>query len=222
MVKSFFLQSKHAQLTFSQEYLFSLPCILQMIFFVTPCGFMRSVFMISAASEAELKGVLFLLILMTSNLVVLLTSSFRFSYWLPLELRFFPMTGFNFYLVLYLVGIPEPFARLSGCGESRMATDPESVGCGLSSNVCQSNLGRTIRSSINRHSSCTCSQILILYQYCPKSNFRASQSVFLTKFSSGRINLSFLVVAAMKFSPSSICKFFLYSGVSSSNSVLVS
>ena len=96
MDKSIFLRSKHACLTFSQEYLVSVPCILQMIFFVTPCGFMRSVFMISATPEADLKGVLNLPILMTSNLVVLLTSSFRFSYWLPLEVKFFPITGFNF------------------------------------------------------------------------------------------------------------------------------
>ena len=62
----------------------------------------------------------------------------------------------------------------------------------------------------------------MLYQYCPNHILIAFQSRFFTKLTSGYIFLFFRVAAAKKLSPMTFCRFFLYNGVSSSVSVLVS
>ena len=90
-----------------------------------------------------------------------------------------------------------------------MAAEPGCVRCRLSSTVCLSCVGRTMRSSIKRQSSFTCNPLRMLYQYPPNDNLSAPQSLFRTKLTSGLSFLSFRVAAAMKITPKIFWSFLL-------------
>ena len=103
---------------------------------------------------------------------------------------------------------------------SNIAADPGCVRCILSSTVCLSCVGITIRSTIRRKFSRTCNLFPTLYQYWAYEQFMAFWSRFSTKLSIRRMFLSFIVAAAMTCSRTTFRSFIQYSGVSFSIPVL--
>ena len=96
---------------------------------------------------------------------------------------------------------------------SSTGADPGCVKRRLSSTVWRSCVGTKICSSMSRQSLRTCNRLRTLYQFWLYEELIDFQSRFLLKLMSGLKFLSFLVAAAMKFTPSILGKFLRNSGV---------